>query len=142
MGPLQVLPHRLMGSLQGAYQQVLLEKKKIGRNNHSLSFVVPLFVPLVITCCTTRCHSLSLVVPLVVIRCHSLHHSLPFVATRCITRLSFCKRSFCKYSALRNFANFTGKQLFEISFFDRVVPAALSKRDSNTSVLLWNLQIF
>ena len=69
-----------------------LKKRKISRNGHSLSFVVPLVV--------TRCHSLSLVVPLVVIRCHSLsfvvtrcttrchslYHSLSFVVTRCTTR--------------------------------------------------------
>ena len=51
---------------------------------HSLSFVV--------TRCTTRCRSLSLlslVVPLVVIRCHSLS----LVVTRCTTRLSFYKQS-------------------------------------------------
>ena len=66
---------------------------------HLLSFVV--------TCCTTRCHSLyhslSLVIPLDVIRCYSLTfvvprvvircHSLSFDVTRCTTRLSFYKRS-------------------------------------------------
>ena len=74
-----------------------------------------------VTRCTTRCHSLSLVVPrchllyhslsfvvplvvtgcttrchslsLVVIRCHSLYHSLSFVVSRCTTCLSFYKRS-------------------------------------------------
>ena len=70
---------------------------------HLLSFVVPY----VVTRCTTRCYSLSLVVShchslsLVVIRCHSLHHSLSFIrchslslaVTRCTTRLSFYKRS-------------------------------------------------
>ena len=65
-----------------------LKKRKISRNGHSLSFVLPL----VVTRCTTRCHSLSLVV----IRCHSLSfvvtrcttrcHSLSFVVTRCTTR--------------------------------------------------------
>ena len=49
--------------------------------NHSLSFVVSLDV--------TRCHSLSFVVPLVVICCHSFS----FHVTRCTTRLSFYKRS-------------------------------------------------
>ena len=56
---------------------LLSKKKKIGQNNHSLSFIV------------TRCHSLYhslslvvlLVVPLVTIRCHSLS----FIATRCTT---------------------------------------------------------
>ena len=46
---------------------------------YSLSFVV--------SCCTTRCHSLnhslSFVVPLDAIRCHSLHHLFSFVVTRC-----------------------------------------------------------
>ena len=48
---------------------------------HSLSLVVPL----VVTRCTTRCHSLSFVVT----RCHSLYHcchSLSFVVTRCTIR--------------------------------------------------------
>ena len=67
---------------------------------HSLSLVVPL----VVTRCTTRCHSLSFVVTrcttrchslsLVVIRCHSLYYSLSLVVTRCTTRLPFYKRSF------------------------------------------------
>ena len=49
-----------------------LKKRKISWNCHSLSFVV--------TCCTTRCHFLSLVVilchllPLIVTCCHSLYH--------------------------------------------------------------------
>ena len=38
----------------------------------------------------TRCHTLSLILPLVVIRCHSLS----LFVTRCTTRLSFYKRSF------------------------------------------------
>ena len=52
---------------------------------HSLSLVVPFFV----TRCTTRSHSLSLVV----IRCHSLYHSLSLAVTRSTTRLPFYKRS-------------------------------------------------
>ena len=70
-----------------------LKKRKISRNGHSLSFVVPLVVTrchslsLVVPLVVTRCHSLSLVVPLVVTRCttrcHSLYHSLSFVVTRC-----------------------------------------------------------
>ena len=59
---------------------------------HSLSLVVLLVVtlyqivaPLVATRCTARCHSLSFVVT----RCHSL----PLVVTRCTTGLSFYKRS-------------------------------------------------
>ena len=52
---------------------------------HSLSLVVPL----VVTRCTTRCHSLSFVVTRCTTRCHSLSlvvircHSLSFVVTRC-----------------------------------------------------------
>ena len=51
---------------------LIRKKRRISRNGHSLSLVVPL----VLTCCVTRCHSLSLVV------------------TRCTTRLSFYKRYF------------------------------------------------
>ena len=39
----------------------------------------------VVTGCTTRCHSLSLILPLVVTRCHSLSR----VVARCTSRLSF-----------------------------------------------------
>ena len=42
---------------------------------HSLSLVVTRYN----TRCTTRCHSLLLVVPLVVIRCHSLSLDIPLV---------------------------------------------------------------
>ena len=61
---------------------------------HSLSFDVirchslSLIVPLVVTRCTTRCHSLSFVVT----RCTTRFHSLSLLFTRCIT-LSFYKRS-------------------------------------------------
>ena len=44
-----------------------LNKRKISRNGHSLSFVV------------THCHSLSLAV----IRCTTRYHSLPLVVIRC-----------------------------------------------------------
>ena len=76
----------------------------------SLSFIQSrsFVVPLVVICCTTRCHSLSLivirchsfyhslslVVLIVVTCCHLLYHSLSFVITRCTTCLSFYKRSF------------------------------------------------
>ena len=40
----------------------------------------------VFICCTTRCHSLSLVVSLVVICCHSLSLVVPLAVIRCITR--------------------------------------------------------
>ena len=66
---------------------------------HLLSFVVTCChsLPLVVISCTTRCHSLSLVVPLVVNRCHSL----PLVVTRCTAQcLSFYKRS--NYNTNRN----------------------------------------
>ena len=61
------------------------KKKKIGRYNHSLSFVV--------TRCITRCHSMYHSLPFVVTRCHSLPIVVPLVVTRCITRLSFYKPS-------------------------------------------------
>ena len=71
---------------------------------HSLSYVItcchvlPLLVPLVVTRCITRFHSLYPSLSLVVIRCHILYHSFSLVVTRCITRLSFYKGS-------RNFEN-------------------------------------
>ena len=49
---------------------------------HSLSLVVPLAV----TRYTTFCHSLSLAVTSCTTRCHSLYHSLSFVVSRCTTR--------------------------------------------------------
>ena len=57
---------------------------------HSLYYLLPLFV---VTCCTTRCHSLSFVVTDCTTRCHWLYHSLSLFVTRCTTRLSFYKRS-------------------------------------------------
>ena len=79
-----------------------LKKRKINRNGHSLSFVVPL----VVTRCSTRCHSL----PLPVIRCHSLYHSLSLVVslvvTRCTTRLSFYKRSCPSVISIKLLCNF------------------------------------
>ena len=57
---------------------------------HSLYYLLPLFV---VTCCTTRCHSLSLIVALVVSGCTTRCHSLSLFVTRCTTRLSFYKRS-------------------------------------------------
>ena len=68
-----------------------LEKEKLAEmatRCHSLSFVIPL----VVTRCTTHCHSLSLIA----ICSHSLYHSLSLVVTRCTTRLSFYKRSVAK----------------------------------------------
>ena len=56
---------------------LIWKREKLGEIGHSLSFVV--------TLCTIRFHSLSLVV----IRCHSLS----LVVFRCTTRLSFYKRS-------------------------------------------------
>ena len=52
---------------------------------HSLSFVVPL----VITLCTTHCHSLSFLVT----HCTTCYHSLSLVAIWCATSLSFYQRS-------------------------------------------------
>ena len=68
---------------------LIWKKRKISRNGHLLSFAV--------TCCTTQCHSLSLVVTLChslslvvtrcttrcATRCHSLSLVIPFVVTRC-----------------------------------------------------------
>ena len=57
-------------------------------------------LPLVLICCYSLYHSLSLVVPLVVthcpLRCHLLYKLLSLV-TRCITRLFFYKRSVFSY---------------------------------------------
>ena len=50
-----------------------------------------------------------------------------------------------KKSVFRNFASFTGKQLCWSLFLIELQafrPAVLLKRDSNTDVFLWNLQIF
>ena len=52
---------------------------------HSLSLVVRLIVTSCTTRCTTRFHSLWIVF----IRCHLLHHSLSLAFTQCMTRLSF-----------------------------------------------------
>ena len=52
---------------------------------------------------------------------------------------------FFKKSVRRNFANFTGKRLCWSLFLiesQALRPAALLKRDSNTDILLWNLQNF
>ena len=46
---------------------------------HSLYYSLSLVVPLVVTRCITRCHSLSFIVT----RCHSLYYSLSLVVTRC-----------------------------------------------------------
>ena len=50
------------------------KKRKISQNDHSLSLAV------------ICCHSLSLIVPLVVIRCTTRCNSLLFVITRCTNR--------------------------------------------------------
>ena len=52
---------------------------------------------------------------------------------------------YVKKGVLRNFANFIGKHLCRSLFLiglQAFRPAALSKRDSNTDVFLWNLQNF
>ena len=61
------------------------KKKKIGRNHHSLSFVVTCChsLSLVVTCCTTRCTTLCNSLSLVIICCHSLYHSLSLFVTPC-----------------------------------------------------------
>ena len=58
---------------------------------HSLSLIVICYHSLSFV--VTRCLSLSFVVTQFITRCHSLYHSLSFVVTRCTTRLSFYKRS-------------------------------------------------
>ena len=68
-----------------------LKKRKTSQNEHSLSLVVPPchLSSIVAIRCTTRCHSLSLVVPLVVTCCSTRCHLLSlvvFVVTRCTTR--------------------------------------------------------
>ena len=59
-------------------------------NLKSLSFTCSYSLPYVFVCCTTRFHSLLLVVPVVVTRCttrcHSLYHSLSLNVTLCTTR--------------------------------------------------------
>ena len=109
--------------------------------SHLLSFVVPLFVvrflslsfiaslfhwlslavPLVVTRCTNRCHSLSFVVPLDVIRCQSLSLVVPLVVTRCTTRLSFYKRS-AKLQVFTLLANQFFFFFFEIGHQDQKQP--------------------
>ena len=88
------------------------KKKKIGRNNHLLSFditrchslslVVPLVVTrttcchslsLVVTCCHSLYQSLPLVVPLVVIRCHSLSFDVSLVCLFINDPRTMCKIS-------------------------------------------------
>ena len=79
---------------------------------HSLSYIVthchllyhslPLDVSLVCVFInnllfTTRCHSLSLIVPLVVTRCHSLYHSSVFLLTICFLYIVFLKVSKLKH---------------------------------------------
>ena len=51
----------------------------------------------------------------------------------------------CKKSCFHKFCSFTGKQLCWSPVFIELQtfrPAALLKRDSNTDILLWNLQNF
>ena len=82
---------------------------------YSLSFFVTRchLLSFVVTCCTTSCHSLSLVVSLVVIRCatrcHSLYHLLSFVATPChsMSLDVITHPSFYKGSLFYNFLLFT-----------------------------------
>ena len=59
---------------------------------HSLSFIAPLFVLLVVTRCHFLYHS-PFVVTRCTTRCHSLYHSLSLIVTRCTIHLPFIKRS-------------------------------------------------
>ena len=52
---------------------------------------------------------------------------------------------FCKKDVLKNFSNFTGKQLYWSLFLIKLQanrPASLIKRDSNTGAFLSNLRNF
>ena len=79
------LPDWPFASFETLYHCILLTLIRIHSFYHSLSFAIThcYFLLLVVICC----HSLSLAVPLVVTRCitrcHSLYHSMPFVVTRC-----------------------------------------------------------
>ena len=111
----------------------------------SLSFIASLFhwlslaVPLVVTRCTNRCHSLSFVVPLDVIRCHSLSLVVPLVVTRCTTRLSFYKRS-AKLQVFTLLAN----QFFFFFFFFKMATKIRSShhRCSIKKGVIKNFAIF
>ena len=66
----------------GSYQHHIIWKKKVWPKLPPV--VIPrLSMSPVATRCTTCCHSLSLVVPLVVTRFHSLSDVVPLVVTRC-----------------------------------------------------------
>ena len=62
-----------------------LRKRTFSRNDHSMSFAFTRYhsLSLVVTRCTTHCHTLSFVVPLVIrfctIHCHSLSHDVSLV---------------------------------------------------------------
>ena len=81
-------------------QIVLLFCFETWNNFFLLALIIP---PVVIV--AIRCHSLyhlwSLVVPLVVSRCITRCHSLSLVVTRCIIHLSFPKRSLKLWNYIR-----------------------------------------
>ena len=112
------------------------EKSKNSRNNQSLSFVV------------TRCHSLSLVVLLVVIRCITRCHSLSFIVICCIPRchlLSFVvTRCIWMYHS-SVFLRFSGgfymfltlkwwRIKSKISFYEQARPYLWRHKDQNFSI--------
>ena len=81
---------------------------------HSLSLIVPLVV--------IHCHSLSLIVIRCTTRCRSLYHSLSLVVTRRTTRLSFYKRSqprmlFTCSCKVKNIYCFVNWKLLKIKIF-------------------------
>ena len=67
---------QLIFLLRGLFP-LLFERRKISRNNDSLTFVVTRI---------THCHSLYYTLSFAVIRCHSFYHSLWLFVTQCITR--------------------------------------------------------
>ena len=91
----------------GSYQHRIIWEKDVGpklplvvASRHSMSLVVTrchslyhllpfVVIRFVVTCCTTRCHSLSFVVTRCTTCCHSLYHLLslfvPLVVTLCTT---------------------------------------------------------
>ena len=94
-------PQAFKGVLQSVQclSSSLIRKKKISRNHDSLSLVATRChsLPLVATCCTTRCLLLSLVVlhcHLLTTRCHSLSLDVPLACLLINDRMncSFLKK--------------------------------------------------
>ena len=79
-----------------AGSSLIWKKRKISRDDYSLSFLITRCHSLSFV--ITRCHSLSLAVLIVVTSCTTHYHSLllvvPLVVTQRTTHLSFYKRSY------------------------------------------------